>query len=181
MKYARTYAVVVGSVGGAALITWLLRPHMQLAPSIVFLAAVIVSAWYGGVAPGLTASALSILTFELLLHRMPPESFAGWTVRTMMFGAVSLMVSYFEAKLRNAKERLETANRELRQTLEHVRKLESLLPICAGCRRIRNHSGDWVIFERYLHDTTGTNFTHGLCPTCYRKYGGEELRTGKAS
>ena len=25
MKYARTYAVVVGSVGGAALITWLPR------------------------------------------------------------------------------------------------------------------------------------------------------------
>ena len=161
----------------APLVTWLLRPHMQLAPSIVFLAAVMVSAWYGGVAPGLTSSALSILTFEVLFHRSPLENFTIWAGRTMMFVAVSLMISYYAAKLRNALEHLETANGELRDMLDHVRKLESLLPICAGCKRIRKHTGDWVIFERYLHDTAGTNFTHGLCPVCYRKYSGEETKT----
>jgi K+-sensing histidine kinase KdpD len=183
MKYLRTYAIMIGSVAAAALITWLLRPHMQVAVSIVFLGAVMVSAWYGGVVPGLTAAALSVASFEYLFHRTPPtiENVTEWAVRTIMFVAASLLVSYFEASLRNALKQVETANQELRNTLDHVRKLESLLPICAGCKRIRDNEGEWVAIERYLHDAAGTNFTHGLCPACYRKYAGEGMKIAAAS
>jgi diguanylate cyclase (GGDEF)-like protein len=103
MKYLRTYAIVIGSVAAAALITWLLRPHMQVAVSIVFLGAVMVSAWYGGVVPGLTAAALSVASFEYLFRRTPQtiENVTEWAVRTIMFVAASLLVNYFEASLRN--------------------------------------------------------------------------------
>ncbi len=179
MKYLRTYAVVIGSVAAAAAITWLLRPHIQVAVSIVFLGSVIISAWYGGAISGLVAAAASVLTFELLFHRTPEtvESPITWAVRTLMFVAVSLLISYFEGQLRNAVEHAEAANRKLQDTLDHVRRLESLLPICAGCKRIRDKQGAWQAFERYLHDATGTNFTHGLCPSCYRKYAGEDMKS----
>ncbi|MBZ5628978.1 MAG: DUF4118 domain-containing protein [Acidobacteriia bacterium] len=179
MKYLRTYAVVMSSVAAAAGITWLLRPYMQEAVSIVFLGAVTVSAWYGGVAPGLTAAALSVLSFEFLFHRTPEtvENVTAWAVRTILFVAASLIVSYFEASLRNALEQVEATNRDLRDILAHTRRLESLLPICAGCKRIRNEKGEWVVIERYLHDTSGTNFTHGLCPVCLQKYTGEDTGT----
>lgn len=178
MKYVRTYGVVVGSVAAAALIRWLVYPHIEVAPSIVFLAAVAVSAWYGGVAPGLTAAALSVLTFEFLFHHSQHfENVTSWSVWTILFVAVCLMVSYFEAKLRHALDQVEVANRSLRDTLEHVRRLESLLPICAGCKRIRNAVGEWLPVERYLHDNAGTNFTHGLCPVCLQKYVSEDAGT----
>lgn len=177
MKYLRIFAVVIGSVAAAAAVTWLLRPHIQVAVSIVFLGAVIVSAWYGGTMGGLVAAAASVLTFELLFHRTPGtiENPITWAVRTIMFVAVSLLISFFEGQLRDALEQVEAANRKLQDTLDHVRRLESLLPICAGCKRIRNREGDWLVFERYLTDTTGTQFTHGLCPACLRQYAGEEV------
>jgi hypothetical protein len=177
MKYLRTYAVVIGSVAAAAAITWLLRPYIQVAVSIVFLGAVMISAWYGGAISGLVAAAVSILTFELLFHRTPGtvENPITWVVRTLMFIAVSLLISYFEGQLRDAVDRVEAANGKLQDTLDHIRRLESLLPICAGCKRIRNKEGKWLVFERYLNDTTGTKFTHGLCPACYTKYGGEDV------
>lgn len=177
MKQLRIFAVVIGSVAAAAAVTWLLRPHIQVAVSIVFLGAVIVSAWYGGTIGGMVAAAASILTFELLFHRTPGtiENPTTWAVRTIMFVAVSLLISFFEGQLRDALEQVEAANRKLQDTLDHVRRLESLLPICAGCKRIRNHEGAWLAFERYLHDETGTNFTHGLCPACLRKYSGENI------
>jgi K+-sensing histidine kinase KdpD len=177
MKYLSMYAVVIGSVAAAAAITWLLRPHIQIAVSIVFLGAVIVSAWYGGTKAGLVAAGLSILSFELLFHHTPEtiEDPTTWAVRTIMFVAVSLLISYFEGQLRDALEQVEAANGKLRDTLDHVRRLESLLPICAGCKRIRDKEGKWLVFERYLNDATGTKFTHGLCPACYREYGGEDI------
>ena len=176
MKYLRKYAVVMGSVAAATAITWLLPAHLQTV-SIVFLGAVIVSAWYGGTKAGLVAAALSILSFELLFHHTPEtiENPITWAVRTMMFVAVSLLISFFEGQLRDALERVEAANGKLQDTLDHIRRLESLLPICAGCKRIRNKEGKWLVFERYLNDTTGTKFTHGLCPACYTKYGGEDV------
>ena len=179
MKYLRMYAVVMVSVAAAAAITWLLRPYMETAVSIVFLGAVIVSAWYGGTKAGLIAAAFSILSFELLFHRTPEtiENPAAWAVWTILFVAVSLLISYFEGQLRDALEQVEAANGQLQDTLDHVRRLESLLPICAGCKRIRNKEGQWLVFERYLNDTTGTKFTHGLCPECYRKYAGEDLKS----
>ena len=177
MKYLRTCAVVMGSVAAAAAITWLLRPYMQTAVSIVFLGAVIISAWYGGTKAGLVAAAFSILSFELLFHHTPEtiENPTAWAVLTILFVAVSLLISYFEGQLRDALEQVEAANGKLQDTLDHIRRLESLLPICAGCKRIRNKDGKWLVFERYLNDTTGTKFTHGLCPACYRKYGGEDI------
>ena len=178
MKYLRTCAVVIGSVAAAAAITWLLPAHLQTV-SIVFLGAVIISAWYGGTRAGLVAAAFSILSFELLFHHTPEtiENPITWAVRTMMFFAVSLLISLFEGQLRDALERVEAANGKLQDTLDHIRRLESLLPICAGCKRIRNKTGQWLVFERYLNDETGTKFTHGLCPACYRKYGGEDLKS----
>jgi K+-sensing histidine kinase KdpD len=152
---------------------------MQTVVSIVFLGAVIISAWYGGTKTGLVAAAFSILSFELLFHRTPEtiENPTTWAVRTIMFVAVSLLISYFEGQLRDALEQVEAANGKLQDTLDHVRRLESMLPICAGCKRIRNKEGKWLVFERYLNDTTGTKFTHGLCPACYRQYGGEDLKS----
>ena len=54
-------------------------------------------------------------------------------------------------------------------TLEKVRTLHGLLPICAWCKRIRDDHGYWSQVEAYIHKHTGADFTHGICPDCLHK------------
>lgn len=58
---------------------------------------------------------------------------------------------------------------------QHVRQLESLLPMCAYCRRIRDDRDRWESVERYLEHQTGSELSHGVCPECYEKHLKPEL------
>jgi DNA-binding response OmpR family regulator len=61
--------------------------------------------------------------------------------------------------------RLRVADRILRYTTE-IRTLKDLIPICSYCRKIRNDDNYWQMVETYINEQTGSNFTHGVCPTC---------------
>jgi hypothetical protein len=41
-----------------------------------------------------------------------------------------------------------------------------LLPICAGCHKVRTELGHWVHAEAYRSPITHVEFTHGICPVC---------------
>jgi len=55
---------------------------------------------------------------------------------------------------------------ELKKAREEIKTLRGLLPTCAWCRRIRNDEGDWESIEKYVHDHTEADFSHGMCPDC---------------
>ncbi len=65
--------------------------------------------------------------------------------------------------------RLRVAERILRFATE-VRQLKDLIPICSGCRKIRNDENYWQAVETYINEQTGSNFTHGICPECTEIY-----------
>lgn len=69
-------------------------------------------------------------------------------------------------QLRDRENRLEAALRERDAALAEAHTLRGLLPICAGCKHIRNAAGEWEPFEQYLEARTEANFTHGICPEC---------------
>ncbi len=54
----------------------------------------------------------------------------------------------------------------LRNSLDQVRQLKELLPICAWCKRVRDDEDYWHHIDEYVHLQTGTDFTHGICPQC---------------
>ncbi len=58
---------------------------------------------------------------------------------------------------------------ELTESLQQVRTLSGLLPICASCKRIRDDQGYWQQVETYIADHTNADFTHGICPDCLEK------------
>jgi len=64
---------------------------------------------------------------------------------------------------------LESANSELQRSLETVKQLSGLLPICASCKKIRDDNGSWTQLEWYIHEHSEAEFTHGICPECARK------------
>jgi GAF domain-containing protein len=64
---------------------------------------------------------------------------------------------------------LRRVSARMAEVLEKVRTLHGLLPICAWCKRIRDDHGYWKQVEAYVHEQTGADFTHGICPDCLEK------------
>lgn len=69
---------------------------------------------------------------------------------------------------RDLRARLHVAERILRYTTQ-VRQLESMLPICTCCKKIRDDQNYWQQIETYINDRTGTEFSHSICPDCYAR------------
>jgi GAF domain-containing protein len=57
-------------------------------------------------------------------------------------------------------------NRQLEQSLKEIRTLRGILPICVGCKKIRDDQGLWQQLEQYVSEHSEAMFSHGLCPTC---------------
>jgi len=69
-----------------------------------------------------------------------------------------------------AVEELRAKNAELEAALAKVKALSGLLPICAGCKQIRDDKGYWSQVESYIETHSEATFTHGLCPKCVTMY-----------
>lgn len=55
------------------------------------------------------------------------------------------------------------------EDISELIKLRNIIPICATCKKVRNDKDYWVQVESYFVDYWDVNFTHGLCPDCYKK------------
>ena len=44
--------------------------------------------------------------------------------------------------------------------------LRGLLPICCGCKKIRDEAGDWWHVEEYVSMHSEADFSHTICPPC---------------
>jgi ABC-type uncharacterized transport system substrate-binding protein len=68
------------------------------------------------------------------------------------------------------KERIEkdlwSKNQKLEEALSEVSVLSGLLPICSGCKKIRDDKGYWNQIDSYFHKHSNLDFSHGLCPDC---------------
>lgn len=65
---------------------------------------------------------------------------------------------------------LQNTNVQLRDALGKVKTLSGFLPICAGCKKIREDSGYWSQIEDYIESHSEAEFSHGFCPDCAKRY-----------
>ena len=65
--------------------------------------------------------------------------------------------------------------RSLEDALANVKALQTLLPMCAYCKSVRNDQNYWEKVETYFTQHSGVSFTHSYCPTCYERYVRPEL------
>jgi AmiR/NasT family two-component response regulator len=64
---------------------------------------------------------------------------------------------------------LRQLNEKLNETLATVKQLSGLLPICASCNMIRDEGGRWKQLETYICEHSEAEFSHSLCPQCFKK------------
>ena len=67
-------------------------------------------------------------------------------------------------------KRLGEALAEKERLLKENKLLMGLLPICSGCKRIRDENGRWWPLEAYITKHTDADITHTLCNDCSEIY-----------
>ncbi len=75
---------------------------------------------------------------------------------------------------KEAEEDRKNLIQELQNTLNEVKILSGLLPICAQCKKIRDDKGYWNQIEGYIQKYSDAKFSHGICPDCSDKLYGKE-------
>lgn len=46
---------------------------------------------------------------------------------------------------------------------------DELLPVCAACKKICDHAGNWHVVDDFIRNSLEANFTHTICPECARR------------
>lgn len=85
-------------------------------------------------------------------------------------GDVVQKISVLYDQLNNQMRELHKKNIELENARDEIKTLSGLLPICSYCKNIRDDKGYWNKLENYLHEHSGADFTHSICPDCVEKH-----------
>jgi YesN/AraC family two-component response regulator len=64
--------------------------------------------------------------------------------------------------------RLRVAERIIEFTTE-IEKLQTLIPLCMYCKRVRDDSDYWQQVETFIQTHTGSDISHGVCPDCFTR------------
>ena len=91
--------------------------------------------------------------------------FAG-LLRSIVLALIIYLAQKWSAQARKTT----LLNGELGTALAEVRKLSGMLPICSGCKRIRDDGGYWNEIERYVSQHSEASFSHGICPECAKTF-----------
>ncbi len=124
-----SYGIAVLSVAAALIISWWPALHLGDAPVSLFLCAVMLSAWFGGVGPGLLATAVSALAFYY--YFLPPTHSFGAKPeeipRLVIFTLSALFVGSLSAAERSALESLRRTRDDLRKTVQELQSTNEAL------------------------------------------------------
>jgi PAS domain S-box-containing protein len=135
LKFTRSqlqpYGVAVFAVAIASLFTQLFQQLLIPTIFILFFPAVVVSALYGGMSPGILAIILSTLACKYFFL-VPRYSLAiadfGTGVRLVVFVFVTLLITTISSELRTARRRAEVNLLKLRSSEERYRVLAENVP-----------------------------------------------------
>ncbi len=62
--------------------------------------------------------------------------------------------------------RLLSQANDLRNSLDHIKTLQGILPICSFCKKIRDDKNYWQQLDEYISTHTEAMVSHSICPEC---------------
>jgi hypothetical protein len=123
---------------------------------------------------------MSLFAFGKVID-MPVSYSFFWSSRILFAYSTVFLMTLIAEKLRGTiqnkllktQEQLEETLKEkekliseLTETLNEVKTLRGIIPICAHCKKIRSDKGYWEQVEQYVQDRSEAQFSHALCPDC---------------
>jgi signal transduction histidine kinase len=133
MSVVRRYGLAVALACAALILTYVFQRLIQNPVFEFCQAAVVLSAWYGGLGPGITAGIVGALGLDYFF--IPPifelTLSADDFVRLVIFTGVAILTSLLSSKLKKANLKLEEANLEMesrvRQRTDDLSHLNEIL------------------------------------------------------
>ncbi len=136
-----------------------------------FFLPVSVAAWFIGFGASIATAFLSAMVWfgaDFLSGHLHSSHFSAvWNTTNRL--ASFLIIGWAVSKIRELLDREQKLVEKLQESLAEIKILEGFLPICCECKKIRNQEGHWEQMEAYISKRTGTTFSHGYCPQCFRK------------
>ena len=117
----------------------------------------------------LVAAAVSVLAeVGFLLSPGEPNWMAASNRVLSLFTIwVAAILSFLHKRDQEERERLIF---KLQDSLEHIKTLRGLLPVCVSCKKVRNGQGYWKNLDAYVSERAEAQITHGICPDCFTHY-----------
>ena len=119
------YGFAVFSIASAEILSRWLTPLIGF-PGTLFLCAVLLSVWFGGVGPGLLASVLSTLAFHYYFLQSPDPTHKELPRLVIVFLS-NILIALLTAAQRSAKESLRRARDDLKHTVQRLQNTNEAL------------------------------------------------------
>lgn len=113
------YGIALLSVALALWATLLLNPYLTPTPAALFYVAVMVSAWYGGLKPGLLATVLSTLAINYFFFKpFEPHNITNLSrlIPLVVFIMAAVLISLLNESRRTAQRKAEASLKSLRES-----------------------------------------------------------------
>jgi len=131
-----------------------------------------ITAWYIGLLPSVGMSVLcAVVWFGVDLQSGQVYSSAFYSVWNTMVRLVSFIaIGCTLSKIRQLLDHQRKLAEDLRRSDSQVKVLETFLPICSQCKKIRDQDGSWQQLETYISKYSNTQFSHSFCPECAKQF-----------
>lgn len=103
-------------------------------------------------------------------HLLPHFYQRIWFWPAIGFFVIGLAAAAFWLRLRRHQQNERELQRRVDEAVARVKVLSGLLPICSGCKKVRDDQGYWNQIERYIMRYSDVSFSHSLCPDCLKRY-----------
>ena len=120
--------------------------------------------------PHLPIVVLTSMEDEELGLRLVQGGAQDYLVKGQVDGLILLRTIRYAIERKQDETEREHLISELQGALAQVKTLSGLLPICSGCKKIRDDHGYWNRIETFISEHSDARFSHGICPECTQKY-----------
>lgn len=113
-----------------------------------------------------TAILTTPVIFNILYFSIKTFQISEFLFYNVFLGGMVLIYTFVAYLVENIFRKNFIAMEQLKDSIDEIRQLSGLLPICAKCKKIRDDKGYWQQVEIYIQQHTKATFSHGMCPSC---------------
>lgn len=156
---------------------WDLSQPPSVTEGIPYVAVVLIASFSGRSRLTFLAGLLSIGLLIVAFYVSPQEeqTWASLINRSQTVAVIALLAGALIHRQRLMRQH-QQALIQLRESVERLKVLQGMLPICSCCKKIKTDDGAWQQIESYIQAHSQAEFSHGICADCAREHYGEFWR-----